>query len=326
MPTGTYAATWRVVSDDGHPVAGTLTFGVGEQAAPGATDLVQAPASVLLTRWIGYLGFALVVGVVVFTSLCAPEGRTDRAVQSLLRWGLVLAGTATVLAVLVQGPYVVGESVLHLTDPSLLTLTFASGIGFWMGWRLVGYLAVAMFAWRLSWLDAATARWPTLGILLGIAATFSRTGHGHATSWSTPYVLTLHVLAAGIWVGGLVLLCVAPRSVSTPALPRFSRLALVTVAVLVASGIVNAVLHLNRVADLWTSRYGEILSTKLGLVLLALLAAAVSRNTLRHRGSPWRSVRVEAALTVTVLAVTAWLSVTSPPPSNQHASSVTRGG
>ena len=65
---------------------------------------------------------------------------------------------------------------------------------------------------------------------------------GHATAWS------LHVLAASLWVGGLVGGARSPRPARGPdraaalatAVPRFSRLALVCWLVLAVTGVVNA--------------------------------------------------------------------------------------
>jgi hypothetical protein len=67
----------------------------------------------------------------------------------------------------------------------------------------------------------------------------------------------VHLLGAGIWVGGLpplaLLLYAASRCASTPdpyavrAMQRFSRVALITVLVLAGSGIATALLSFGRV-------------------------------------------------------------------------------
>jgi len=46
---GTYTVTWRVVSSDGHPISGELTFSVGEESEPVAPqDDVDAPSDAIL--------------------------------------------------------------------------------------------------------------------------------------------------------------------------------------------------------------------------------------------------------------------------------------
>jgi hypothetical protein len=52
---------------------------------------------------------------------------------------------------------------------------------------------------------------------------------------------------------------------------------------------------------------------KLTLVAGTLAAAALSRRRLQQNRVPVRSVRLEAALTVAILVVTALLSMTAPP-------------
>src|SRR5439155_17759244 len=56
--------------------------------------------------------------------------------------------------------------------------------------------------------------------------------------------------------------------------PRFSRLALGAVGVLVASGILNAFLDLAALSDLWRTTYGRVLSAKIALLVVALALGA----------------------------------------------------
>jgi copper transport protein len=86
-----------------------------------------------------------------------------------------------------------------------------------------------------------------------------------------------------------------------------------SVLALVATGIVNSLFRINRLSQLWETRYGLTLLVKLGIVAVALGAAALSRRTLHRDGTPARTVRVEAAVTVVVLAATAVLTLTTPP-------------
>jgi copper transport protein len=123
----------------------------------------------------------------------------------------------------------------------------------------------------------------------------------------------VHVMAAGTWVGGLTVLAIAGRSVERRAYQQFSTLAMASVLALVATGIVNSVLRIDRVPQLWQTRYGVTLLIKLVIVGVALGAAALSRRTLHRDGTPARTVRLEAAVTVVVLAATAVLTLTTPP-------------
>jgi len=91
-----------------------------------------------------------------------------------------------------------------------------------------------------------------------------------------------------------------------------------SVLVLLASGTVNSVLHLDSVFQLFDTRYGVLLTVKVMLVAGALAAAVVSRRALHAGTSPAPSVRLEAALTVVVLGLAATLTLTSPPATITH--------
>jgi hypothetical protein len=147
-----------------------------------------------------------------------------------------------------------------------------------------------------------------------VAVTIAASGHGAASGSPVDLaVVAVHALTAAVWVGGLVVLVLVGRSVERRALLDFSRLAMVSVLALVATGLLNSLQHVQAVEQLFLTRYGALLSAKLALVAAALVAAAVSRGRLGRGESPLLSVRSEALLTVWVLAVTAVLGTTTPP-------------
>jgi copper transport protein len=133
-----------------------------------------------------------------------------------------------------------------------------------------------------TWLSVMAAS--AVGLVLSVADI------GHAATESHPRLavpsVAVHLLAVSVWVGGLAALVTVGaqawtalepherRSLLGHVVPRFSRLALISVAVLVATGTVNAVLDLARVSDLWDTTYGRVLSTKIGLLAVALAFGA----------------------------------------------------
>ena len=131
-----------------------------------------------------------------------------------------------------------------------------------------------------------TAAWLVAAIAALVAAmTPALSGHAAATASSTRFVIAtdwIHVLGAGTWLGTLFLLALVGipvaiahegedkwRSVSV-LVTLFSRIALLAVSAVVASGVISAWMHLSQLSDLWESRYGVILLTKLALVAVAL--------------------------------------------------------
>jgi copper transport protein len=111
--------------------------------------------------------------------------------------------------------------------------------------------------------------------------------------------------------------------------PRFSRVALVSVLALIASGTATAILRLPTLASLWDTGYGQALIVKVGILLLALGLAAVNllRTTPRLEASSRRpglgepTTRIlrrlvggEAFLIVGAIFAAGVMSSVAPPP------------
>lgn len=149
-------------------------------------------------------------------------------------------------------------------------------------------------------------------LLLALLATQSLVSHAAAITPNAllPVVVdVLHLLAAGLWVGGLLALSVGllplihrdkanffmlVRSGWRP----FSRLAVLSVALLVATGLFSMGQHVASIDALLTTLYGQALAVKVGLILAAgglgllnsmllhpYLAAPLAR--LLHRPAGW---------------------------------------
>jgi copper transport protein len=327
LPEGHYVVTWRVLSKDGHPVSGAFSFGVGTIAVPGSATSTgngtsvntvpsgsTAPWPVVVIRLAGYLAFALFVGVAAFVLLCAPSRSNDPTLQLLARGGLLGGAIAAVAAILVQGPYAAGVSMSRVFDMRLLQETLSSPFGTAMIWRLGLYGVLGVLIWRLPRILTELGTWLVPAAVVATAATIAAAGHAATSGPIDLLVDALHALTAAFWVGGLVALAGLGRSVEPRVLHRFSTLAMVSVLTLVVTGALNSLRHLTAVEQLWLTRYGLTLVIKLSLVAVTLAVAAVSRWRLRQKRVPLRTVRIEAALTTAVLAVTAVLSMTAPPP------------
>jgi copper transport protein len=329
LPEGPYVVTWRVVSSDGHPVSGAFSFGVGTAAVvPGSATSTgttgtsvntvasgsTAPWPAVVIRLAGYLAFALFAGVAAFVLLCAPATSNDPTLQLLVRGGILGGAVAAVAAILVQGPYAAGVSMSRVFDMGLLQETLSTPVGTAMMWRLALYGALGVLVWRLPRILTELGTWLVPAGVVATAATIAAAGHAAASGTINLFVDALHALTAALWVGGLIALAALGRSIEPRALHRFSTLAMASVLTLVVTGTLNSLRHLTAVEQLWLTRYGLTLAIKLSLVVGTLAVAAVTRNRLRQHGVPLRSVRIEAALTIAVLVVTALLSMTAPPP------------
>ena len=159
--------------------------------------------------------------------------------------------------------------------------TASAGLAFWLDRPDRPRRSVAGL---LSLFGAAAAGVAIL-VLPGLA------GHAAQTSprgWSLLFDW-LHLLSGSIWIGGLagllVLWAALPSARRVAGLvvcvPRFSNVAFVAVMTLIGSGIAASLFHLPTLASLWQTSYGEALLVKIGLLLTAMLLAAV--NLLRTK-------------------------------------------
>jgi putative copper export protein/methionine-rich copper-binding protein CopC len=166
-----------------------------------------------------------------------------------------------------------------------------------------------------------------LGVL-GLAAVPGLSGHAatvEGIAWVAVLNDALHVLGAGAWLGTLALLLLAglpavlragrTRAASVATLVnRFSPVALGAAALVVLTGVVNALLHFNAPAELWTTQYGRVLLLKLAVLLPVLGLGAYNWRVVRPSlGSEvataqlQRSARAEISIGVVVVLVTAML-------------------
>ncbi|MFE4667298.1 FixH family protein [Streptomyces sp. NPDC056716] len=351
LADGTYTVAWQVISADSHPVGGAFTFSVG---APSAVSAASAEAlqgagtdgviSFLYgtTRAVAYAAFALLTGAVAFVLICWPAGVSVRRVQRLLVTGWIALLGSTVVQMMLRGPYEQGNGILPSQDPASaqahvpvderiylalalrLVLLVASGVFLVL---LVGQLGQSgAEAPRRSRVRLCSA---ALALAVGLSATWAMTNHSSegAQVWLAVPVTVLHLLAMAVWLGGLVTLVAGLRQgVGHAAVERFSVVALVSVTVLVLTGLYRSWREVGSWDALFDTGYGQLLLVKIGCVLLMLAAAWVSRSRLaRLRGGAEgpeggsararlrRSVLAESVVAVVVVGVTTLLTSTPPP-------------
>lgn len=293
LARGTYIVAWRVVSADSHPVSGALTFSVGKPSATTAvvpSDTAQDAASTALydtARYVAYGGLALLLGVAVFT--LATGVRTGAARGLLVGgWWTLLASTLALL--LLRGPYERGSGPSAIADLTVLRETATSRPGLALLARVAVLGAVALCARRAGPTLAQGGRRTPLraaaaGLFsLALALTWAVSEHASA-GVQVPLAMTsavLHLLAMAVWLGGLAALLTAlyrtPDELPAAAVTRFSRLAMASVAVLVATGVYQSWRGLGSFGALTSTTYGRLLTAKLVAVVVLLGAAALSRR------------------------------------------------
>ena len=176
--------------------------------------------------------------------------------------------------------------------------------------------------------------WLALIASLGILLTISMTSHAAATIGIARFALIndmVHLTAAAVWVGGLMHLIAgtplfiggiseSPRRHALSRLVRrFSAAAVLSVVVLIITGVYSAWAQVTEFAALDTP-YGTALIAKVAVIAVLLLIAAVNLIWVRPRlrgssnAARWlrRTVMAEVALAVMVILAVGFLTALEP--------------
>lgn len=305
---GGYTVAWTAVSAvDGHETKGSFAFAVGNAPLPALPDVQAAPPPTALEvagRALSYAGIALALGVAFFTlRVHLPAGASEEGRErDLFRAAAVLIAAGSAFLVLQQGP---------LIPPRLALL---------LGVRGLGGLAVAVAAWGP--VRPTLRRDIALGAALVGAVTATGVSHAAALDDAKEMLLDLaHIVAVGIWAGGLVgLLWIVLRGPDRAGLGRiawrFSLVALVAVAVIVTTGTLQSLDRLVLVQDLWETPYGLALLAKILLLAATLVFGALNLARYGPRGERralLRSTIAETAILACVIVAASALTALAPP-------------
>jgi copper transport protein len=335
---GSYTVSWRVVSRvDGHLTAGAFAFGVGVAPAAAGTGGGQAsvptspPASPLAVAGRLALDWGLILLVGAAASGLLVFGSRERSAlpRPLLAGALGLAVAGLVASV--------------AAERSKVGVPLGELLGSSTGGKLVGQ-AVVLAATGVAL--AAVARWPgrrELLALLGAGAAATMLVHvagGHAGSSTLELLVQwVHLLAVGVWVGGLLWLVLAIRATAAgregekvAAVRRFSLLATVAIGVVGLTGLLRALAEVGSWDGLAGTSFGRTLLVKIALV--AVLAGIGAANRFRivpalragraELGALGATVRGELAVAVPILLAAALLSELPPAEFVTQASAAAR--
>ncbi|MCF0080278.1 copper resistance CopC/CopD family protein [Streptomyces lomondensis] len=307
LAQGTYTVAWRVVSADSHPVSGAFTFSVGKRSATTAQVDTGPPEDPLTAglhvaaRYLAYLAAALLVGAVAFALLCRPANTSPLRRPVVAAWWTLLGSTAALL--LLRAPYEAGAGPATAFDADALGRTLTGRPGLALLARLVVLLLTAAFlVWLSRRRDRRDRREPVAlavgtALAVGLALTWAAAEHASA-GIQVPLAMTssvLHLLATGVWLGGLVALLLTLRRSSgedlAEVVPRFSRIAFASVTVLAVTGLYQSWRGLGSLSALTGTSYGRLLLAKLVAVTALLLMAGYSRRWTARIAAPAATAR-----------------------------------
>lgn len=330
LPTlaeGIYTVAWQNVSTvDGHPAEGSYLFSIGQPLPQEAIAPTQRP---LLTSWAEpvaraislWSGLVIVGGLAFNQWVMKQEGTGRKQLFSLLWLALALFLLAAVGQLWLQ----VGVVQRLSSDGSwgqaasnILSKTFWGQM--WLARLAIWLLFTFALAFRPNQRGLV---WLSFGLLVPI----NLTSHAAATAQITTATLfndLAHLLAAALWVGGLIHFALFLWSGSgrdkphllLDLVPRFSTLAILAVGTLIITGLYATWSQLLSLVA-WQTPYGLILLVKLALLGPLLLLGAYNLLWLspRLRQQPHhlrRSVSGEAILATLVILIVGLLTSLEP--------------
>jgi copper resistance protein D len=241
-------------------------------------------------------------------------GPFDANVLRLARWSLLVLFLTGLLGLWVQLATVTGRPVWHAPTPdagwSLLVSTQYGRV--WIIRLALMALLGCILWWRDQDRDAKdwwALRLEVTGLAVSILVAQAWMGHSAAGEGITllyqVIVDGLHLLASGVWLGGLPLLALllawmqrsddpGAKQIAAEATKRFSTLGLASMSLLILSGLANAWELVGTIPALVGTTYGRLLLLKVGLLLPLLALAAF--NLFRDKPHLLRAVAEPEAM------------------------------
>jgi copper transport protein len=369
-PTGAGATQTGTPEPEGEiqPISGP-GITPGEGGGQTADPFRWAVRGIILAASAFLLGCSLFT-VFITAPTCAEDGPTREGLQklaarrsaSLGAWTAWLLTVALIADLVVELAAISGAGLSRVLDHGPDALTLLTSTAYGHAWLLklasaLGLTVVLLLLWRLV-KKPDSLLWE---VAIGAGSLFlvGESLGSHAAASQLEPVLGLplpivsdwlHQIAADAWIGGLgyMVFVLFPafgaaklsnderRSFLAQSTPRFSRMALVSVSVLVATGTYNLALHSTDLATILGTNYGLVLALKhvllLGLIVLGAInllrlspllgrkaATAPTGNQPAQPGPVRglrRNVRLEAALAAAVLLCAGGLTLL-PPPNDQ---------
>lgn len=332
LDKGTYVVTYHIISSDGHPIDGTYLFAVGEslkqpqaggkqpqlehlhrQSDPfhrfGVKDILQFASRIAF-----YLFMLTFTGWLLWSRWFAAK--TSAHAKELLKgWGERLQQAYLIVYILflmAHLPDLIGDGGAD----ALVQLFTGTSVGYaWASGLLLALLSFVVL-YRYAWLDYlwAGAVWLAKAFL-GHAAAFQPVSETVTLDW-------LHLFASSVWAGGLLMMLILWRKDREHALrlyPSFSLAALLSILLLVISGVLSVLLFLPDVRYVTETAWGKWLLVKIALVVLVILTAFFIRYTVARKqaASAGNLIRTDTLLMVMIVGIVGIFTYLTPLPANE---------
>jgi len=318
-----YLVRWRTISsDDLHPTAGSIVFGIGTGVTAAGQDEGPAWANAdsiaeSVIRWIALMAIGFALASCVLSRRLLVMNTEDAETPVLPRATVMAAGIGAVASVAL----------------AVLYLARIADVGGWLpiatAWQFTLRWVVAVAAAVAGWILLRRSRsisaigWAAPTLLVLALAAITSTSHPTSSGILLAAVGALHTVTTMLWAcGAAVVAAVAVPSLRSGdrlravAMARaFTPVAVVMVPVSVVTGLLLAGRLLPSVGALLNTDYGHALLLKLGLLTVGLLCAGATVCFLVLGGGRRRTalvVGVEAVVLGGVVLAASTLAATHP--------------
>lgn len=303
---------------------------------------LDGPAALVLLRGLHVAALLVLFGSLGFAALALRRAGAPGMHGAARRMAVVAAGLALGLGAawfLAEAALLSGADGLEQAVAAVPAMLAYLGFARWLLLRL-GLLVLMLAGLAVTPADGLrggrlVGLTALAGVALGVQPWLGHAGAaGGVAGWVLPATEVVHLLGAGLWLGGLpaLLAVLVRRHAADPetclVLWRFSAISLVAVLAIAASGAVQGWFLVGDVPRLTGTGYGRAVLLKTALFVAALALAAANRQVLLPRladpaaGAAWRRLRgtvwVEAALGLAIVLAAGWLSGL-PPGADQTA-------
>ncbi len=301
---------------------------------------------------ISYIALALLLGHLAAAGFLLPNGEPEELRRSLVAWAtaaLLVFLCAVLLGLFIQGAKIQRGMPSRELLARYLTMTQSGTV--WLA--RTGYaMVLALSLWVIGRRKPNSNAVRLLALLaLPLVASRSLTSHAVAVGENAKLVVaadSVHLIATALWAGGLSALWRAfylgnhhmnlPHDWTARLVNRFSRLALVSVALLLITGLYQSWIHVGSLDVLKSTNYGNVLMLKLALFIAMLavgalnffstkprLAKSAEANSGKHSESrqALRRIGAESVIGLLMFSVTGWLTVLPPGVHAVHQAALT---
>ncbi len=324
LPNGNYAISYSVLSADGHPIEGSYVISIGEETVQkidmNRLDIQEDDNESVLfgtlystVRILYYIALLLTTGWIVWGTVSKIE---QAEIRTSYRQKALYLQIALFITTIGMGFLQFAELLNSWTLSEFWSVLTGTTIG--RTWYISMILSVFGFAllFRNKWLDRL---WVYLILVV-------KSANGHAIAFDPRIVTVLldiiHLLAASIWAGGLLYILVywkKQREHVQQFLSLFSKVALVSILVLIGTGVASTFIFLPQVDYLLFTQWGILLLIKVALVLLVIVIAGLLRYALKKKkeDSIGKLLKIDFTLMIIILGIVGVFTHLNPLPQNE---------